>query len=254
MTTEPKLSGNTAFYRDFIEYVGADLKKVRMQLHRRMLLAFLWCFIMPVLTAILVMVLVKFHVFPKNWGRHLDWLIVAFPVIFSIFILSSDVLKDLPSIMRRGGLSSALSRALQEETWRTRVCSEMRVAMTAHEASRQTTGWNWLVRTFRIDLQNMQYRTRYITALAGAVFFLLMQGIDALDEASPMAPTWQSTSLLSWAESSSNHVAQAVGLAFFLVLFYVSGSQAYYTLIRYLQCAELILLELDPTIPRSRQG
>ena len=181
MTTEPRPTGHTAFYRDFIEYVGSDLKKVRMQLHRRMFLAFWWCFVAPVVTAVGILILVKFHVVPRAWSRHLDWLIVAFPVIFALLILSLDLLKDLPAFLKRGNLSPSLLRALHEEVWRTRVSQEMKKVLSQHEASHHAAGWNWLVRTFRIDLQNMVYRTRYVTALVGAVFFLLMEIINALD-------------------------------------------------------------------------
>lgn len=241
----PESADRAEFYRNFIKYVRIDLQSERMRLHRRMFSAFFWCFFMPVFTAALILVLVRIHAFPRQWGNHLDWLIVVFPVFYAVYVLSSDVLRDLPATIRRGGMSSTLSRAIEEEEWRARVCGEIRRAVAEHPASRDRSAWRWLVKSFRIDLQNLQHRTRYLTALAGAVFFLLMQGIDALYETPGDAVTWQSISLLSWVEASSKTVSQFVGLCFFLVLFYLSGSQSFYSLLRYLNCAELILLDLE---------
>lgn len=255
MRSDPEAADRAELYRSFIEYVRVDLRTERMRFHRRIISAVLWCFFMPVFTAAVILVLVKVHVFPPRWGWHLDWLIVIFPAFYAIYVLSLDVLRDLPATIRRGGMSSTLSRAVEEEQWRDRVCGEIRQATEGLRSARNRGAWRWLVRSFRIDLQNLLHRTRYLTALAGAVFFLLMQGIDALYESSADPVTWQSISLLSWIEASSKTVSQFVGLCFFLILFYLSGSQTYYSLLRYLNCAGLILLDLEsdqPSLPPER--
>ena len=104
--------------------------------------------------------------------------------------------------------------------------------------------WAWLIANFKVDLEAMQQRTRYLTALAGAVFFLLMQGIDSIGGSEHEGPvSWSKNPLMGWIESSSNDVGQLVALALFLVLLYLSGIQTYHSLRRYLHCAELNLLE-----------
>jgi hypothetical protein len=90
-----------------------------------------------------------------------------------------------------------------------------------------------------MDLQAMEYRTKYLTALAGAVFFLIMQGIDSLTDGEGKV-TWVKSSVLGWVETSSSDLSQFVGLALFLVLLYLSGSQTYQSLKRYLNCIELL--------------
>ena len=41
--------------------------------------------------------------------------------------------------------------------------------------------WEWVIASFKVDLALMRYRNKYMTALAGAVFFLIMQGIGEYD-------------------------------------------------------------------------
>jgi hypothetical protein len=108
------------------------------------------------------------------------------------------------------------------------------------------------VGNFAIDLQNVQNRTRYLTALAGAVFFLIFQGIDAFD--SPHAePRWSTTSIMGWFEASSSSFTQFFALGIFLLLLYVSGNQIYHSLERYLHCAQMIQKELESDSIKSPQ-
>jgi len=94
------------------------------------------------------------------------------------------------------------------------------------------------VASFRTDLANMLQRTKYLTALAGAVFFLILQGIDSLGEPESIVRN----PMILWTEAS-NGISQLMALALFLVLLYLSGSQTYQSLTRYLQSAELVVLE-----------
>lgn len=225
-------------YRDFLDFVRSDLQSERRLGIRRMFNVFLWCFVLPAGVSILWMVLIKTGLLPRWTGRYLDWVIVGFPLAFVLYILIIDLLHDMPEAFRRGGMSATLGRTLDNAKWRDRVCEEMRERFLA----KHSENWPWLIRTFEVDLKNIQYRTRYLTALAGAVFFLLLQGLDYLDE--PAAPVaWTRASILSWFETSSSHFVQFTGLGLFLVLLYLSGNQTYHSLMRYLQCAELLGIE-----------
>ena len=53
---------------------------------------FLWCFLMPVAISIVGLLLIKVGVFPRKARTNLDWLILVFPVLYSLYILSSEVL------------------------------------------------------------------------------------------------------------------------------------------------------------------
>ena len=96
--------------------------------------------------------------------------------------------------------------------------------------------WQWVIANADEDLERMQMRTRHLTALAGAVFFLLMQGIDSLtNENSFTVPAVDPTATTS---------SQWIGLALFLLLLYLSGQQTAQSLRRYLTCARLVVKQL----------
>lgn len=221
-------------YKSFLDFIAVDIQQERRVVNRRILSVFFWCFLLPALISITVLLLVKMRVFPRNVKSHLDWLVLVLPVLYSLYILSSEVLAQVPTAFKKGGIATTLEQAAKEGEWRERVSESMGRLVVASEAE-----WEWIILSFKMDLAAMEHRTRYLTALAGAVFFLLMQGIDTFtgsDEKMPLVKP----SLLGWIESSSNDFSQVVGLALFLVLLYLSGSQIYQSLWRYLNCAELV--------------
>lgn len=231
---------HSELYREFVDYVRLDIQRERLAANRRMLGVFLWCFIIPAIVAATVLVMVKLGFLPHRLSHYMDWLIVIFPVIYGLYMLSSDAFRELPVMIRKGGISATLSRALDEERWRSRVCREMRAQFFDSKAPEKPgMGWTWIIHNFEIDLENLQNRTRYLTALAGAVFFLIFQGIDAFD--SPHAePRWSTSSIMGWFEASSSSFTQFFALGIFLMLLYVSGHQVYLSLARYLHCAKLV--------------
>lgn len=221
-----------------MEFVRADIQRERHQVNRRMFSVFFWCFALPALVSATILLLIKFHIFPRNVRNYLDWMVLIFPISYSLYILSSEVISQIPAAFRRGGVANILGQSLKQAEWRERVCDSMQKSIHANVEQ-----WHWVVENFRIDLRTLQNRTRYLTALAGAVFFLLMQGIDAIGDSAPETPYgWNKNPILGWIESSSNDISQLVGLTLFLVLLYLSGSQTYHSLARYLHCAELNLL------------
>lgn len=232
-------------YRDFIEYVRTDVQKERRVVNRRMFHVFFWCFVMPAVTSLALIILAKFNLAPRRITHYLDWLIVVFPIAYAVYLLGYDALKEAPGALRRGGIASTLNRAIEEEHWRARVCGDFRKRFFSSSREDRSMAWRWLIENYQIDLQNLQNRTRYLTALAGAVFFLLFQGLDALDP-SRSQPSWSTSSIMGFFENSSSSLVQFVGLAVFLVLFYLSGNQSYLSLVRYLQCAKLVAREFIP--------
>jgi hypothetical protein len=232
-------------YQDFIEFISRDIQRERYLVNRRMLSVFVWCFFLPALVSATVLLLVKLGVLPRSVRSYLDWLVLILPIFYSLYILGFEVLAQVPSAFRKGKIATSLAQAIKENEWRQRVMGAMLQSLNITPEE-----WNWLIVSFRMDLLAMQNRTRYLTALAGAVFFLLMQGIDSLTDNDEKL-TWTQAAFLGWVESSSNYLAQFVGLALFLVLLYLSGSQTYQSLKRYLNCAELIQCELEG---RKRTG
>jgi hypothetical protein len=232
-------------YQSFIEFVKRDIQGERRLMNRRIFGVFLWCFVIPAILTLGFVLGLRLGTIPLRFGHYADWIIVAFPVAYTLHVLSFDLLREIPTAYRRGGVAATLGRAFEEARWRERVCDDLRAQLLLpsadHPHSRRH--WAWLVKTFDTDLVNLQHRTRYLTALAGSVFFLLLKGLDFLDLPTPMAHP--SGYILGWFESSSSNVAQFTGLALFLVLLYLSGNQAYVSLSRYLHCLELIEVELN---------
>lgn len=225
-------------YKSFIDFVQRSVERERRVVHRRMLNVFFWCFLLPAVISVVLLLLMRFQLLPHRFRSFLDWTFLLFPVAYSIYFLSSEVLKDLPEAFKRGGVANVLSQALKDGEWREQICADLRKSVVASPAE-----WEWIASSFRIDLQRLKYRARYMTALAGAVFFLLMQGIDSLAEPKQQELVWFKDPVLGWVEASQKDFSQFVGLALFLVLLYLSGTQTYHSLRKYLNCAELLLLE-----------
>ncbi len=220
-------------YQSFIEFVASDIQRERHLVNRRMISVFVWCFLMPAIISLTLLILVKLKVFSPKARSHIDWIVLVLPVVYSLYILGSEVLAQVPAAFKKGGMATTLGQSVREGEWRDRVVESMGKSVVATPKE-----WVWIIMSFKIDLESMQYRTRYLTALAGAVFFLLMQGIDSLDGEGKV--TFVKTSMMGWVETTAGDLTQFVGLALFLILLYLSGSQTNNSLKRYLHCAELL--------------
>ncbi|MFZ9596134.1 MAG: hypothetical protein ACO3A2_08665 [Bdellovibrionia bacterium] len=229
-------------YRDFLEFVARDIQKERVLLNRRMLSVFIWCFVFPLMTSGTVLIFAKLQLLPRSAKNHADLLIVLFPVLYSLYFLGSEVLFQIPKVIKKGGVFATLGQSVTEGQWRERVCAAMGTQITASPQD-----WHWIIESFKVDLRSMRYRTKHLTVLGGAVFFLLMRGIDSLGELESK-PMWVKSPVFGWVDSSSD-LSQFVGLALFLTLLYLSGTQTHQSFYRYLNCA--ILLQLQTEKKRS---
>jgi hypothetical protein len=220
-------------YQAFLDFVANDIQGERSRVNRKVVSVFVWCFLIPAVITMTTLIFIKLRIFPRGFRSHLDWAVLVFPVLYSLYILSSEVLVQVPKTFRRGGIATTLGQSFKEGAWRDRVSESMirTVDATADE-------WEWIIANFKMDLEAMQYRTRYLTALGGAVFFLIMQGIDSLTDGVGKVAVIKATSF-GLVEVTSGDLAQYVGLFLFLILLYLSGSQTTNHLFRYLNCAEL---------------
>lgn len=230
-------------YRAYLDFIRVEMRKERTATNRRMFSVFFWCFFLPAGVSTALLLLVKFGLLPFFLRFYIDWIALLFPVAYSLYFLGAEVLRGLPAAFRNGGASMILEQARREGEWRERIGDELHktVPATAEE-------WNWILASFRADLKALKYRARYLTALAGAVFYLLMQGLDFLrdEPVQPLVATgqeaamWLQNPVRAWMESQTGDLTQFVGLALFLVLLYLSSSQNLYSLERYLDAAELM--------------
>jgi hypothetical protein len=220
-------------YRQFLAAIENEAQSERRAVNRRMLSVFFWCFVVPAITCIALLVLIRFQILPHRARLWQEPIILLFPVAYTVYFLGIEVLRDLPNAFRRGGIAAVLRNADSESRWRRRVADSLRRSVDA-----RAEDWRWLVTSFEFDLERLQYRARYMTALAGAVFYLIMQGIDALGPEEKV--TYMNDSVLGWIQTNSSDMSQFVGLALFLVLLYLSASQSHQFLRRFLHCAVLL--------------
>ncbi|MBC7691435.1 MAG: hypothetical protein H7222_06660 [Methylotenera sp.] len=232
----PPYSSLQACYAAFNDFIQRDIQLARSQVNRRMFSVFLWCFLLPALVSAAFLLLIKFGIFPRSARVYLEWIALLFPLFYSIYFLSSQVLVGATVAFRRGGVGTTLSQNTKEGEWRVSVCDSMN-----KELFLKADQWEWVIASLRMDLSRLQYRNRYLTALAGAVFYLIMQGIDSLGGSEEMK--------MNVLINPSNDFTQFVGLALFLVLLYLSGTQTISSLQKYLDCAELLQIQVQASSP-----
>ena len=235
MQAEP----NRPAYLRFLDFVQEHNQTERSRVNRRMLSVILWCFLLPALFLAIVFILIHLGWFPKRFKHDVDWLILVFPIAYALYYLGREVVVELPNVIRRGGMATALKHTTEAFHWREKTCQ----AMTTGPLRLSSADWELVASHFRIDLKAMQYRARYLTGFAGAIFFLILQGIDTIGEDT----SWLATNALDFSrviERVLDHISEMVGLGLFLLLLYLSGSQMHHLLERYLHCVELILERL----------
>lgn len=224
-------------YQDFLRFIEHDVQMERKAANRKIFNVFFWCFILPALSSATLLLLIKNGVLPKSSRAYLDYTVLGLPVLYSLYVLSSEVLAAIPGAFRKGSIATSLNQAKKESVWRARVCEAMQKLPSFSEAD-----WGATVKGFQMDIQAMKFRNRYLTGLAGAVFFLIMQGIDSISGPEKTV-NLVGRSGMGWVESSYGDPTQFTGLALFLLLLFLSGSQTIHFLQRYLDCAELIWLD-----------
>ncbi len=232
-------------YQAFVQFIRRESQAERSVVNRRMFSVFLWCFAFPAVLSAILLVLVRVGIVPFRARLYFEWLFLVFPVSYSLYFLASEGLRDLPDVFRQGGLSAILRQCDTEGAWREKMVEKLR--MTVHASHEE---WQWIVSSFRMDIDTMRYRTRFLTALAGAVFFIITQGLDVMT-GEEQKVTYVKDQALGWIEISPSDTAQWAGLILFLVLLYLSGSQSQKALSRYLNCAELALQDGFPEAPKK---
>ncbi len=225
----------TRLYEDFIEFVRADSRQERSADHRRMFSLLLWCFVAPGLVAGAIVLLSRLGVIGMRWRAYVEPVILFFPVIYSLYFMSSGFLRDLPRAFLKGNLSTALDTCLKESEWRRRTRGTLLATVSATPED-----WAWIKDQFQADLDRLLQRTRYLTILAGAILYLVLEGIDSIGKLPQESVSWVRDPHLGWVElaGKGEDYIQLIGLGLFLVLLYLTGSQTYYALKRYWVCIE----------------
>ncbi len=238
-------------YRIFLSQVNSEMQAERQASNRRMISVLLWCFIFPLVIGSLFLLMISFRLIPFSARTYVDLVYLGFPVVYSLFFLSSQVIKDLPGHFKRGGVGTLLLNSQKDEAWRTQVCKRWIAKSTF-----SSDDWKWIIANFKLDLERLKERNKYLTALAGAVFYLIMQGLDSIQGAQDNWVVSEGSfkhPVLKWLLGPiAAELGQYVGLALFLVLLYLSGRQAYIGLAKYLECAELLGQFSDKSVKGSK--
>lgn len=208
-------------YVEFLHFVQERNNSERAAVSRKIFSFFFWCFLAPSLVSVAVLLLSNGKVLPRSTRGYLDWIMLIFPVLYSLYFVGGQVLRGVPRVYREGGFALTLGQVADESEWRTKLCTDLQGKFHWSQAD-----WYWISQSLETDIERLFTRARYLTALAGAVFFLIMQGLDAITQD---ANTIAAEGVIQW-----------VGLALFLVLFYLSSLQTPQSLQRYLSCTKLI--------------
>lgn len=226
MQTDPSGARRLASYRSFVEFVSEEIRREKLAGHRKMLFVLIACFIVPAILAVIIGALSRRGLMPATSSSLVSTLILVFPIGYSIIILAREFRRGV----KQPGL---LNNTLREAEWRSGVSTRI-----ASRLSISPPDLRWLIQQFGFDIEGMAYRNRYLTGLAGAVLFLLMEGIDLVADPQPLGVSQTLVTPHGVWQVSGTDLAQFVGLSLFLVLFYLSGSHACQTLRRYLRCLE----------------
>lgn len=231
-------------YREFVQFIQAEAHSSQISVRKRMFSVFFWCFILPAILSVVGRVLIVKGVFPFSFKQYIDWLPLFFPVTYSLFYIGKEVIADLPKAFQRGGAASALEYAISESDWREKTTEKM-----TRQLKFSYEDWSWIYQTFEMDLNSLRYRAQFLTLLAGAVFFMILQGFDVFGGSSTrFAELTSSAQLVSWIDSTTDALWQLVGLVFFLAMLYLASSQTHHLLKRYLDCVRMILLQRKPDL------
>lgn len=233
-------------YQSFLDFVNQETQRERRNFGRRMFYVFLWCFVLPTMTLLFFLFLLRFQIIPRAARNYLEWIILIFPVCYSLYVLSVEVLKNLPSVIRRGGVATHLEESVKEFQWRDKILEGMQKLGFSLEE------WRLILAHYKIDLSRMKYRAGYLTIFAMAIFYFLIQGVDLFGESEPAVRWYKSP--MGWIETTSNDLTQYVGLGIFLVLFYLSGSQTVQSLNRYYECGEILRVQLENRIKQRENS
>lgn len=242
LADEHLVQANQSFYQRFLAFVRQSADRERRAVNRRLFSVLLWCFLLPTAVLILFLLLIEFDFISWRYRGYADWVLLIFPVVYSLYFLSSEVLRDVPSAFRRGPVASVLAQAERDGRWRDEICREL-----DEKFGGDVEQWRWISQSFSKDLNNLKYRARYLTALAGAVFYLLMQGLDFVggEPVDHQPVKWIKDPNFGWVELSSQDFTSFIGLGLFLVLLYLSAIQTYQSLKKYLDCAELMMVRSE---------
>jgi len=224
-------------YEKFLEYVSNDLQKQRRVLHRRMFILLGWCFVAPALFTLALLLLVKFHILPAPYRAFTEWGVIGFPVLYTLYVLGDEVVREAPSLLKKGGLSNTLMTNLREAQWREQMIESMK-----RDFFRSPLDWSWLMKNFEVDLDRFKARHHFLTILSSAVFGLINYGIGRLSE--PEDVTFVQHPTMGLIQFSTDW-SQTIVVVLFLVLFYLSGMQTYRSLHRYFECLEVASEDLN---------
>ncbi len=210
----------TELYARFLRAIEQENSKDRFLSAKRMRTFFFWCLGVPLVVFLAATILIRVGAFPSSLRGALGWILILFPVLYSVFFLFSEVIRDAPRVLRLGGVGNVLGQFEREQLWRQAVTDQLRSQVGGVPAQ-----WMEITRLFRADLDSLRDRYRYLSVLSGAVFFFLMTGLDVLED-------------LPRATTAADGPLGYFSLLVFSLLFYLSGTQSVRILSRFLPCAE----------------
>jgi hypothetical protein len=231
-------------YAEFLGFLAKEMQRERYSVNRRVFSVLFWCILLPVMIFSVLFLFVLLGWIPFFIRSYLGWIILLFPILYTMRFLGLGFLKELPKIFKKNGGSVLLGQMQEKGKWRVSVCDELQTKLGLRGFE-----WRWLKINFEKDLDQMQARSRYLTVLVGAVLFLMIGVLDSVGRQDAPADFLSSAeSFYLWFQSIGGDLQQFIGLVLFLVLFYLSDSQMQQFLRRYLDCLELLSIESEQKV------
>lgn len=223
-------------FKMLAEWIQTDLQSDRKAMNKKILNVVLWCLGYPTLLVVLLLLIRRLNFFYLD--RYFDY-IVFFPPAIYIIISIWPMLREVPTVFKKGGISAHLDETTQEIKWR-----EARTSKMIQDLKLNPLEWQQIQFHLKNEIERFREQNRYMTILTGSVLFLLFQFLDLGNPDPAFVYSKNPQSLAAfWVNQFSQWSVQVFSLIIFVVLFYLSGTQSQRILSRYLVCIDKIVLD-----------
>jgi hypothetical protein len=219
-------------YQQFIQWIQEDMNKDRLIVNRKVFSVVFWCLVLPAMVSLVIYGLRKFQLIATV--HYLDQFLFLPPFLYALYSLW-PTLRELPSVFKKGGLSSVLEESAREVEWKEQVILRLRQEV-------RLTHKEWELVAFYLDseIRRLRSQNRYLSTLSGVVLFFMFQFLDLGGSAEVMRQQGSAGLVSMWVDQFSQWGGQIFSLILFSCLFYLSGTQIQKHLERYRVCVSRI--------------
>ncbi len=217
-------------YSRFVSWVQRDMTQARSLVNRKVFSVVLWCLVMPMVISFLLRGIRLLDLpmpirFPES--------VLLLPAFLYALVALWPTLRDLPRVIRIGGLGVLLEESRSEVEWIETTASRLRqeIPLTAKE-------WKLIEFHLSEDIERMSSKNRYLSVLTAVVLFFMYQFLDS--DVGGVLPAGDGPMgvFVNWVDQFSQWGTQLLAILLFSALFYLSGVQLQRYLVRYRVCVK----------------